>query len=259
MNRKDQKTSSIPTVFDTMLDPDTNKGQFTPSERGLTDDALLMFVAGNESSNESHYHELTLFSGTDTTANTLAYATYHIINDHTIYQRLKTELKSAIQEKHSIPEWSTLENLPYLRGVVKEALRFGYGVPGKIPRKVPEAGAVLCGYHVPGGTAIAQSSYVYHNDPDLFNNPSHFNPERWIEGSEDYDKLERRLVSFSAGPRGCLGMNLAYAILYLTIAQLFRRFDLSIEKTTEEDMIWDDCFVPKSRGHLKIKAIEVEN
>ena len=46
--------------------------------------------------------------------------------------------------------------------------------------------------------------------------------------------------------------SLAYAQLFLTIAQLMRRFDLTLSETTAADMEWDDCYTPKTRGHLRV-------
>ena len=46
--------------------------------------------------------------------------------------------------------------------------------------------------------------------------------------------------------------SLAYAQLYLTFAHLMRRFDLALYETTAEDMVWDDCFTPKTRKHLRV-------
>jgi len=51
--------------------------------------------------------------------------------------------------------------------------------------------------------------------------------------------------------------SLAYAELYLTIAHLFRKFDISLHEMTAADMEWDDCFVPKTRAHLKAVVREV--
>lgn len=51
-------------------------------------------------------------------------------------------------------------------------------------------------------------------------------------------------------------MNLAYAELYLVIARLYRRFEISNGGTTEADMQWDDCFIPVTRGHLKVTVRE---
>ena len=46
--------------------------------------------------------------------------------------------------------------------------------------------------------------------------------------------------------------SLAYAELYLTLAHLFRRFDLELYQTTPEDMDWKDVSVPRMKGHLKV-------
>ncbi|KAH9054064.1 hypothetical protein EDB83DRAFT_2293449 [Lactarius deliciosus] len=41
--------------------------------------------------------------------------------------------------------------------------------------------------------------------------------------------LEGLLATFSKGPRSCIGMNLAYCNLYLVIAGVFRRFDVTLD------------------------------
>ena len=50
----------------------------------------------------------------------------------------------------------------------------------------------------------------------------------------------------------CIGINLAYAELYLILAHLYRRFEISNWGTLDADMQWDDCFVPMTKGHLKV-------
>jgi cytochrome P450 len=178
-------------VFDTLLSPDPSKGQYTPSDDGLEADACLMFVAG-----------------TDTTSNTLVQGTYHVLSDPSIHAALKKELHDAMPN-HDSPmlSWQALENLPYLRGVVKESLRFAYGVPGRVPRVVPAGGATLAGRRIPEGTSVAAAAYTYHTLDTLFPDALAFRPERWIDekGGQDQE-LESKLLSFSKGPRGCLGM-----------------------------------------------------
>lgn len=55
-------------------------------------------------------------------------------------------------------------------------------------------------------------------------------------------------TNFVCAPRS----SLAYALLYLTIAHLMRRFDLALYETTAEDMEWEDCYMPQTRNHLRI-------
>ena len=46
--------------------------------------------------------------------------------------------------------------LSYQRAVIKESLRLGFGVPGRLPRVVPD-GAVLCGQEIPAGVSTQPS------------------------------------------------------------------------------------------------------
>jgi cytochrome P450 len=172
-----------------MLNPDPTKGQYTPPNVGLTNDAVLMFVAG-----------------TDTTANTLVNATWALLNNSQIRKTLQAELRSAIPDKNTMVDWVTLEGLPYLRAVIKESLRFSYGVPGRIPRIVPPSGATFCGQSIPPGTSVAHSAYCYHTDDNMFTDAKAFRPERWLESAERCQELENRLLSFSRGSRSCLGI-----------------------------------------------------
>ena len=145
-------------------------------------------------------------AGTDTTSNALVQATYHALSNPTIYDTLKRELGAAMPDlDEPILDWTALEKLPYLRGVVKEALRFSYGVPGRVPRVVPSEGAILAGKRVPAGTSVAASSYVYHVSDDVFPEARSFRPERWLDENGGQE-LESKLLSFSKGPRSCLGV-----------------------------------------------------
>ena len=96
------------------------------------------------------------------------------------------------------------------------------------------------------------TSVLIHLNPDTFLEPHAFKPSRWLEPPPAHLKhpLSHYLVSFSRGSRQCLGINLAYAELYLCAAYFFMGFpDMQLHGTDETDVkIWADCFVPKSSG-----------
>ena len=170
-----------------MLNPNLEKGQYTPTLQELTADALLLLLAG-----------------TDSTAHTLVTATYGMLTNPDMLRNLKTELKQAIPDRDSVVEWAALEKLPYLRALVKESLRFVSGSPGRLPRTVPSTGAVFCGQQIPPGTIITSGTYVHHRNPKTFEDPNTFRPERWLQGS--VGEMEKNLVAFSRGSRTCTGM-----------------------------------------------------
>lgn len=85
------------------------------------------------------------------------------------------------------------------------------------------------------------SAALIHVNPEIFPSPYEFRPERWLENAE----FEKFLVSFSKGSRQCLGIDLAYAEIYICIASIFWGFEgpggvgthkMEIFNTTEEDV-----------------------
>ena len=157
----------------------------------------------------------------------LSVVTYHLIASPRILTKLKAELKSAITDPDTIVPIEVLENLPYLVAVVKEALRLGDGVATRLQRVSPEKPMLFVDgsgsgkeYSIPPQTPVGMTSFHIHHDESIFPDAKSFIPERWIENPG----LSRFLVSFSRGSRNCLGINLAYAEIYLCLAAIFRRF-----------------------------------
>jgi cytochrome P450 len=88
------------------------------------------------------------------------------------------------------------------------------------------------------------TSLIQHRDPAKFPEPMKFDPERWLKQSES-GRLERYLVPFTKGTRQCLGINLATAEIYLTLATVFRRFNMELFDTTAYDAeVAHDYFIP---------------
>lgn len=80
---------------------------------------------------------------------------------------------------------------------------------------------------IPAGTPVSMTSVLIHDNPDIFPDPFRFNPDRWLE-DHARQRLQRYLVSFGKGTRMCAGMNLAMAEIYLTLASVFRQFELEL-------------------------------
>ncbi|KAL2351348.1 cytochrome P450 [Cryomyces antarcticus] len=154
------------------------------------------------------------------------------------------------------PDLRTLERLPYLAAVIKEALRLTSGVTTGLSRVVPPEGAGICGTVVPGKTIVSCGNTFVHYNVDTFNDPMAFSPERWLEDPE----LDKWLVPFSKGPRMCLGINLAWAELRLTFARVFHKFDMELDSSSPQELLWHDKFLPTYYGgHVKAKMTAVSS
>ncbi|KAH0555914.1 hypothetical protein GP486_006142 [Trichoglossum hirsutum] len=186
-------------------------------------------------------------AGILTTAHMLKLTSFHILANIEVLKKLKAELAS-VQPNAAIPiPLRKLEQLPYLTGIVNEGLRMSYGASSRLARISPDAPLTFHSWSIPAGTPVSMTSVLIHDNPTIFPSPSTFSPERWLPGNSE-KRLDKYLVSFSKGTRACMGMNLAYAEMYMTLATVFSRFDMELWRTTREDVdIVHDFFNPSPK------------
>ncbi|OAA55716.1 Cytochrome P450 [Cordyceps fumosorosea ARSEF 2679] len=163
--------------------------------------------------------------GTLTTSWTLSLAVFHLCNRPETLTRLRDELFAAIPNRDEVVPLARLESLPYLRAVVKEALRHGVGTSSRLSRIAPDESfdindpATGHTHHIPAGTVVSMSPYRTIMNEAIFPDPLGFHPERWLNEDE---RLDSYLIMFGGGTRVCLGQALAQAELHLMLAKLFR-------------------------------------
>jgi cytochrome P450 len=103
----------------------------------------------------------------------------------------------------AIPNLSS-QTLPYLRAVVQESIRLGYGAPGQVCHIAPDEAMVVAGQTtmaIPPGTPTCMTVYLIHYIESIFPLSYTFHPERWIENP----RLDKHLFAFGKGSRGCAG------------------------------------------------------
>lgn len=182
-------------------------------------------------------NDATIFigAGMETTGRTLAVTFYHILADPSIHKRLVSELRTEIPSPTSpIPSLAALEKLPYLTAVITEGLRIGHGVAGRLARVAPDEDLLYHGIKIPRGTGMSSTNYMIHMNPDVFPNPHEFHPERFLAETPGSETAHRNFVPFGKGARMCVGMNLAWSELYLTVAILFTTLKMELAPTTTE-------------------------
>ncbi|KAL6714571.1 hypothetical protein ACLMJK_007996 [Lecanora helva] len=203
-----------------------------------------------------------LSAGSSTVAHTLKILTYHISANPHIQKTLFEELQTVEQDLRGHFSLPDLEKLPYLTAVIYESLRIGRSVTHRLSRVFPDK---VLQYHdqtIPLRTPVNMTSMLIHEDEKIFPDPHAFKPERWLSDT-DRPYLLRYMTPFSRGTRACLGINLAWAELYLILAHVFRRFTFDIGDVVRERDI--DCTrdmlvgmpVAESKGMIvKIQSIK---
>ncbi|KAL8897692.1 MAG: hypothetical protein Q9192_002446 [Flavoplaca navasiana] len=178
-------------------------------------------------------------AGSESTATALSGAAFLILTHYSVYQRLIEEIRSAYTAEIDITLASTHE-LAYLDAVISETLRMYPPVAITLPRRVPAGGDTIAGEFVPLGTTVGVHQYSTFHHPKNFYQPAAFLPERWLPGTRDAppfdDDSKGCMQPFSAGPRNCLGKNIAKAEMRLLLAKLLFRFDWQLEPGQEQWM-----------------------
>ena len=187
---------------------------------------------------------------------------YHIAANPAVRQKLFQELKALIPRRSDRPRLQDVEKLPYLTAVIQEGLRISQPVTYRMCRAFPDKSLTYNGLTIPPGTIIHSTTLLIHENEQLFQDPHAFKPERWL--GEKGQELQRYLVPFARGTRACLGINLAWAELYLTVATIFRRFDFDVSGVVRErdvDVAADMVLAvsaPDSQGTI-VKALAIED
>jgi cytochrome P450 len=159
-------------------------------------------------------------AGHETTASALTWALYHIHRDQSVKARLLDELRAPGAPRD--PE--SIGGLPYLDAVCSEALRLRPVAP-LVGRTLRE-GLTLQGYELPPGVSVGIGIVNVHRRADLYPEPDHFRPERFLE--REYGAFE--YLPFGGGSRRCLGAALAIYEMKLVLATVLRSHDLRLRR-----------------------------
>jgi cytochrome P450 len=186
-----------------------------------------------------------VFAGSDTTAIALRAVIYFLLRNPRVMAKLRDEIDNATREKKlsdPISYRESMTHLPYLGAVIKEAMRLHPSTGLIMERHVPREGAVICGKHIPAGTVVGINAWVVHRNPEVFEDPDSFMPERWLVSSpEKLKEMEQSFFVFGSGSRTCLGKYISLTEMHKMIPELLRKFELKLhspEKEWKTKNIW---------------------
>ncbi|KAL7783870.1 cytochrome P450 [Trichoderma ceciliae] len=130
----------------------------------------------------------------------------------------------------ALPENIDRNQLPYMKACIIEVLRWHATTPIPLPREL-QGDVEIRGYRIPKGTTIMTNVWTIQRDPDFYDEPDHFEPERFLRnplGIKDGAPTENRkpLYTFGFGRRECPGKEFFFQQMELTLAQVLWAFDL---------------------------------
>ncbi|KAJ8752070.1 hypothetical protein K2173_001097 [Erythroxylum novogranatense] len=179
-------------------------------------------------------------AGTDTTYTVLEWAMSALIKHPRVMKELQNEIRQTTLNKSKITE-ADLQKMPYLKAVMKETLRLYPPIPLLVPRKSTQD-VKIKGYDIAAGTVVFTNAWAIGRDPEVWDQPEEFRPERFLNTSVDFKGHDFQLIPFGAGRRGCPGISFAIATNELLLANLVNLFDWTLPGgASVDDLDMNEC------------------
>ncbi|XP_051742544.1 cytochrome P450 3A27-like isoform X6 [Ctenopharyngodon idella] len=205
--------------------------------KGLTDHEILsqslVFILG----------------GYETTSTTLTFLLYNLATNPDCLEKLVEEIDTNFPPDTPIT-YDALMKMDYLEMAINESMRLLPTAPRleRVCKKTVEINGVT----IPKDTLVGIPTYVLCRDPQLWDSPDEFRPERFSPESKS-EINQYAFMPFGLGPRNCIGMRFALMIMKLLVVKLLQNFTVETCKETQIPLELNVMFQPKFPITLKFK------
>ncbi|CAO3623133.1 unnamed protein product [Cunninghamella echinulata] len=164
-------------------------------------------------------------AGVDTTSVTLTWLTIILSNNPKVQTKLQQEIDDFIQKNGRLPNFNERDQVPYLIAVQREAMRFRPIGPFGVPH-VASNDVIVRDYLIEKGTVIVASMAAMHSNPDVYEQPEVFNPDRFLGNTRTFSAAangsinDRDQYNFGWGRRICPGIYLAEMEMFHNVTRL---------------------------------------
>lgn len=184
------------------------RGQRSSAEEGITDDHVLMTAAE------------AFGAGVETTSTTLLWILAYLLHHPEVQERVQKELDEKVGGDRQVCV-SDRGRLSYLDSVINEGMRIRPVSPVLIPHTAMTDSSIG-GHLVHRGARVLVNLWSIHHDPQHWDKPDLFTPERFLD-EQGQRVTPACFLPFGAGPRVCVGESLARVELFLFLSSLLQR------------------------------------
>jgi cytochrome P450 len=181
------------------------------TDKEIRDQLLTMLVAGHE-----------------TTATALAWAFERLLRHPPAVERMRADLERGDSR--------------YVDAAIKESLRLRPVVP--ITARKLSAPLVVGGRRYAAGTVLMPCIFLLHRNPDVYEEPEEFRPERFLDGQP----ATYAWIPFGGGVRRCLGASFALLEMRIVIEAVLRNLDVRPAQPRDERIVRRAFTLSPNRG-----------
>ncbi len=229
--RKKDASVDAKSLLDVMLYSTDDNNQIM-SDQQVRDEIITILIAGHE-----------------TVASALTWACYLLASNPQVEERLHQELKQVLEGR--APTVDDFPALDFTRRVFDEALRL-YPPAWLVTRKAVQDD-VIAGVEIPAGSLIVVSITNVHKNPDFWENPLAFIPDRFLP---DQSKARPKFayLPFGGGPRLCIGNYFALLEGPLVLASIYQKHSLKLAQ--DQKVLVDALVTLRPRDGLPMQVVD---
>ncbi|KAI8059366.1 cytochrome P450 [Gongronella butleri] len=204
-------------LLDFMLSANTKEGEYLDDEL-IRDNVMAMITAGH-----------------NTTSSLLSWAMLELARNRKITNKVVQELLDVGIPPGIIPSPEQLNQCHYLDAVIKESLRIHSPVIS-IPRYCKKDCVIKVQgneYEIKAGQHIQIQTNALHRNPDFWENPDVFDPERFMNSEVNGQRHHNAWMPFNDGPRACIGRSFAMQESKLALAMMFRKYQFVMDNSSQ--------------------------
>ncbi|XP_003423799.1 cytochrome P450 9e2 [Nasonia vitripennis] len=236
----------------------------TREERGIKrPDMLQLLLDSQEKTKKLDFLDLTaqafifFAAGFDTVSTHACCMAHELAVNPDVQRKLRVEIDEVMRNCKGRPTYEAVNNMRYLDAIFHETMRIHpiafitrictkeFELPPTLPGAEP--------YVLKPGMEVQVPTVGIHHDPDYYDDPEKFDPERFMDKKASSDILN---LGFGLGPRMCIGNRFAILETKVLFVHLLAKCDLvPCEKTCNPMVYADRSFIPAAKGGFWLKAV----
>ncbi|KAF0684083.1 Aste57867_23929 [Aphanomyces stellatus] len=232
---------------------------------------LDMMLEAKMDMQEALVHTMTFVSaGHETTSTALCWVFATLAAHPVVYATVRSECQHVLGTFHGLDVYDVLGELTYTTAVIQETVRLNPPAPF-LSRRVAADDSVVplsdgSDVFIPKGTSVVIVPAAMHRDPQYWDRPDEFVPERFVDGSPAFlNDCARRgthshafhYMPFGAGAKSCIGQRFAMAELQVVVATFAAQFEFSLSATANINHSFNTVTAFPAKLDMAVRRCEV--
>lgn len=193
-----------------------------------------------------------LVAGNETSSNALSWTFYLLSRHPECADKIRQEMQNVLKQEPV--SFADLHQLTYTIQVLDEAMRL-YPPFWMVDRTALTDDEVL-GIHIPAGITVIPYIYGTHRNPEYWDKPERFNPERFVSDQKK-SRPAFAHIPFGGGPRICIGSNMAMVQMLLILVRIIQQYDIA--PVSEKPVDIRPMMILRPDGAIKLRFIPRSN